>query len=70
METHHLTKQTRLQLLSEKLLALSPDNVLKRGYSVVRKLPSQKVVTDAEVLKSGERVQITFSRGEADATID
>lgn len=54
--------------LAGKLHALSPFNVLGRGYSVVKK--NDKIVTDADTLIGGDRINITFHRGSAEAAVE
>src|SRR5262249_19643040 len=46
----------RLDQLAAKLQSLSPLNVLKRGYSLTRKLPEGGVVRSASEVAPGERV--------------
>ena len=56
-----------LQCLS-KLDALSPFNVLARGYAVVFR-PDGQIVKEAVEIRTGERVRIRLSKGERRATI-
>lgn len=51
--------------LSGKLDSLSPLKVLSRGYSVVTKAESNKVVTDAGKLREHDRLKLKFYSGEA-----
>jgi len=60
----------RYETLKHKLEALSPDNVLKRGYAVVRRKADQSIVKQAASLKSSDGVEISFADGKRDATID
>ena len=60
---------SRLALLSGKLDALSPLRVLSRGFAAVQ-TPSGKVVTQASLLSSGDRVEILFSDGKVDARVE
>lgn len=60
----------RFETLQHKLEALSPDNVLKRGYAVVRRKLDQTIVKQAASLNTGDGVQISFADGKRDATID
>jgi exodeoxyribonuclease VII large subunit len=57
--------QGRVQELAARLDSLSPLAVLNRGYSIARKLPEEKIVTDATVLTPGDRLRLRFARGEA-----
>ena len=59
----------RLTALAGSLRALSPLNVLARGYTVTRHLPSGRVITDAGTLKPGERVLTLCHRGEFESTV-
>jgi exodeoxyribonuclease VII large subunit len=60
--------RTRLSQTASQLDALSPLNVLARGYSVVTSLEGQTITT-ASTLSPGKRVSIRFHRGEAQADI-
>ncbi|MGE4095766.1 MAG: exodeoxyribonuclease VII large subunit [Candidatus Binatia bacterium] len=62
--------RSRLQELAIALNSLSPLAVLARGYSLTRTIPGGKVVTDAASLSTGERVRLTFAKGEARARIE
>jgi exodeoxyribonuclease VII large subunit len=55
----------RVQELAARLDSLSPLAVLGRGYSISRKLPEEKIVTDAAVLTPGDHLRLMFARGEA-----
>lgn len=70
IENRQSAWKARVELLTGKLSALSPDSVLKRGYSLVRKKSDDRIVTDAETLATGEQVTISFSRGQRDARIE
>lgn len=50
-----------------RLEALSPLNVLSRGYSLVYR--ENKLINNADELKSGDKIKICFGNGEADAEI-
>ena len=54
--------------LSEKLHLLSPENVLKRGYSIT--LKDGKAVTKATDLQSGDRLVTKLYDGEIASTVD
>lgn len=59
---------TALDGLEKRLLALNPENVMKRGYAFVRQ--EEKVITSAAELNAGDRIQIRFFDGERSAQID
>ena len=57
------TAQHRWTHLAGKLEALSPLNVLSRGYSISFKLPEMKVVTDTSQINTGDRIQTRLKDG-------
>jgi len=67
-QMHH--KREKLSALARHLEAVSPLSVLSRGYSLVRRLPDQRLITEAGELKIGDRVEILFRRGKARAKIE
>src|SRR5947207_21890 len=54
----------------ERLIALSPDSVLARGYSITQDADSGAVVTAAAAVKSGARVRISLASGRLGARVD
>ncbi|KMQ51442.1 exodeoxyribonuclease VII large subunit [Chitinispirillum alkaliphilum] len=61
--------RNRLEYAGGRLQSLSPLSVLQRGYSVTVNSKG-KTVRNSKELKSGEKVQIRFSQGSADAIIN
>ncbi len=53
--------------LEKRLLALNPENVMRRGYAFVRH--GEKIVTSANDLAVGDRINIRFSDGERNAVV-
>jgi anaerobic selenocysteine-containing dehydrogenase len=49
---------------------LSPLAVLRRGYSLVRRLPEQEIVRSAQALAPGDEVEIAFSEGAVRARVE
>lgn len=60
-------EQQRLQALGDKTTLLSPENTLRRGYSLVIK--DGKCVTASEQLQPGDAVSLQFAAGGANATV-
>ncbi len=48
-----------------RLNALSPLAVLERGYSIAHRLPEENIVKDAASLAVGDRLRITFAKGQS-----
>ena len=59
------TQRNRLQQLAASLEALSPLNILGRGYSICCRLPECTPVIDAAALRTGDQVHVRFHRGHA-----
>ncbi len=59
-----------LSLVKEKIKALSPSSVLKRGYSVTRKLPELKVIKDAGILRKRDKIEVKVYRGRVESEVE
>ncbi|MFA4888874.1 MAG: exodeoxyribonuclease VII large subunit [Candidatus Omnitrophota bacterium] len=57
-------KQAALQEAVSRLGALSPLNILGRGYSITFKLPEGVVLKDARLLKAGDELKTRLGKGE------
>jgi exodeoxyribonuclease VII large subunit len=56
--------------LKEKVNALSPSSVLKRGYSITRRLPQLTVIKDAGILRERDRIEVKMFRGKVEARVE
>jgi exodeoxyribonuclease VII large subunit len=63
-------KSNAVSLLKEKLKALSPTSVLRRGYSITRKLPELALIKDADNLKTEDRIEVRFSKGKIESKVE
>ena len=63
-------KQTILSLLEKGVQDLSPLSILRRGYSITRRLPEGDVVRDTSVVREGDHVQVLLSEGELECKIE
>lgn len=61
-------KHSQLDTLENKLKALSPLSILKRGYAVCR-TKDGKIITDAADLKIGSIIEIKFNKGLANCQV-
>ena len=61
-------RKNALTALEKRLLALNPENIMKRGYAFIRH--EEKVITSAQELNSGDRIEIRFFDGERSAHVD
>ncbi|MGQ9859926.1 MAG: exodeoxyribonuclease VII large subunit [Thermodesulfobacteriota bacterium] len=59
-----------LERQAAMLHSMSPLQVLARGYSIVRLLPQGDIVRDSSRLSAGDRLRITFHRGEATCKVE
>ncbi|MDP2681629.1 MAG: exodeoxyribonuclease VII large subunit [Deltaproteobacteria bacterium] len=50
--------------IAERLNILSPLNILGRGYSITRNIPSMAVLRDSKDVEAGDDVNIILSKGE------
>ena len=53
---------------AQVLESCSPENILSRGFSVVRKKSTKEIVRSAGSISEGEEIEITFSKGKISAT--
>ena len=61
LERRLLAENHRLQLMEEKLKALDPQLLLKRGYSIT--LHNGRAVKDATTLKAGDEIETRLEKG-------
>ena len=59
---------SKLKLIKEKIHALDPKGVLKRGYSITTD-EKNRVIKDAKRLKKGEEIQTLFSKGKVKSKV-
>ena len=65
---HGLRKEWEMQ--EKALQALDPGEVLKRGYSITRRLPDLRVVKTSQDVEEGGKLRIILGKGELISTVD
>jgi len=63
------SSNSKLKLIQEKIHALDPKGVLKRGYSITTD-EKNRVIKDAKRLKKGEEIQTLFSKGKVKSKVN
>lgn len=63
-------RKDRLSALAGQMHALSPLNVLQRGYSIVTRLPGREIVRESRGLKARDRLNIRFHSGQAECSVE
>lgn len=60
----------RLEALTGRLNALSPESVLQRGYSITRLAGSDQPLRDAASAQPGQRLETTLAKGRITSTVE
>jgi len=65
LKVEHLVqiRRERYNVLIAGLHALSPLNILSRGYSITSRLPEENVIKEARTIKVGNRVKTRLAQG-------
>jgi exodeoxyribonuclease VII large subunit len=59
----------RHKAMDALLIALNPESILKRGYSITRTLPQKRILTDASGFSPGQRIEIQLAKGRIEAEV-
>ena len=68
MINHFQLKKSRFELLQGKLIAYAPQNVLKKGYVIIKDR-NERLLRSVKELSEGQTINISFHDGSADADI-
>jgi exodeoxyribonuclease VII large subunit len=60
---HVRLKRRSLERSIDRLQPMSPLNILRRGYSIVRRIPSMNIVRDSTTVKKGDMVDVKLHHG-------
>lgn len=61
-------QQQQLNATADRLRLLNPNEVLNRGYAIVKDM-EQTIITDSRILTNGQTIEIKFAHGTTHATI-
>lgn len=64
------SQRRRLEMSLFRLHDLSPKQILKRGYSVVQKLPDREIIKSSSSVSAGQRVNVLLSEGSLEARVE
>jgi exodeoxyribonuclease VII large subunit len=67
--TYFIGRKTRLQSLAQRLIDLNPENILKRGYSIILKKETGEIVVNADQVTRGDELSVRLSQGELGVTV-
>ena len=63
IHTHLEKKEKRVNHLRNLLFSLSPLNILKRGYSIIKKVGTGKIVKDSKEVTQEEHLEVILAKG-------
>ena len=63
-------KQSAFSLLKKRIMDLSPLSILKRGYSITRRLPEKMVLRNVSPVNRGDRVQVLLAEGGLECRVE
>ncbi len=64
------TNRNHILSLQKQIISLSPQSILKRGYSICFRKKDGKLIKLAKELKPGEQIDIQFLKGQVDGIIE
>jgi exodeoxyribonuclease VII large subunit len=62
-------KKVDIRSMKDRLDSLSPLSILKRGYSIARKLPEMDIIKDSRQVKTGDEINTVLARGTIDSLV-
>jgi len=63
-------KAMEFSILEKRIKDLGPMAILKRGYSIARKLPEKSILIEASSVKKGDRIEVLLAEGELECLVD
>jgi exodeoxyribonuclease VII large subunit len=62
-------KRMKLEVMTQRLVDLNPQNILKRGYSITIKKDTQEVIRGSDQVEINESVRVKLFKGELDCIV-
>jgi exodeoxyribonuclease VII large subunit len=59
----------KVDALSQRIVDLNPDNILKRGYSITQKKDTGEIVLDSTTVRKADALVISLSKGKIEVTV-
>jgi exodeoxyribonuclease VII large subunit len=59
----------KVEALSQRIVDLNPDNILKRGYSITQRKDTGEIVLDSSTVKETDALVVSLSKGKLEVTV-
>jgi exodeoxyribonuclease VII large subunit len=59
----------RVDALSQRIVDLNPDNILKRGYSITQKKDTGEIILDSATVNKADALVVSLSKGKIEVTV-
>jgi exodeoxyribonuclease VII large subunit len=59
----------KVDALSQRIIDLNPDNILKRGYSITQKKDTGEIVMDSATVNKADALVVSFSKGKIEVVV-
>ena len=59
----------KMDTLSQRIVDLNPENILKRGYSITEKKDTGEIVLDSSTVEEADALVISLSKGKIEVTV-
>ena len=59
----------KVDALSQRIVDLNPDNILKRGYSITQKKDTGEIVLDSATVKEADALVVSLSKGKIEVVV-
>jgi exodeoxyribonuclease VII large subunit len=59
----------KVEALSQRIVDLNPDNILKRGYSITQKKDTGEIILDSATVKETDALVVSLSKGKIEVVV-